>query len=108
MRDYYLVMNTTAEYPVRLSIREIEAIRAIIKELDLTARIYLFGSRTDINKKGGDIDLLVLSSTLCGRDKRNIRIELCSRLGEQKFDINIAKDNSAPFVKIALQGGIEL
>ena len=102
-------MKTAEDYPVRLSNKEREVIRTIIKESDPTAQIYLFGSRTDITKKGGgDIDLLILSSTLRGRDKRKIRIDLCSHLGEQKFDIIIAKDNSTPFVRIALEGGVEL
>lgn len=101
-------IKTVEEYPVRLSLREIEVIRSVIRAIDPSARIVLFGSRADSSKKGGDIDLLILSSSLHGQDKRTIRMNLCSQLGEQKIDIIISKDASAPFTRIALQGGIDL
>ena len=101
-------IRTVTEFPVRLSNKEIEVIRSVIKESDPSARIFLFGSRTDITKKGGDIDILILSSALVGRDKRDIRMNLCSLLEDQKIDIIIAKEISTPFVKMALKGGIEL
>ena len=59
-------------------------------------------------EKGGDIDLLILSSKLAERDKRAIRIGLCRELGEQKIDLVIACDTSRPFVQIALAEGKEL
>ncbi len=46
---------------VRLTEEEIKMIRKIIKKYDPDAKIILFGSRTDLTKKGGDIDLLVIS-----------------------------------------------
>jgi hypothetical protein len=54
------------------------------------SRLLLYGSRTDITKKGGDIDLAI---ELFGAvdDKfaltRSLRQGLCARLGEQKFDL---------------------
>lgn len=106
--DHSLPIRTVEEHPVRLSFSDIEVIRSVIRTIDPSARIVLFGSRADNTKKGGDIDLLILSSSLHGRDKRTIRMNLCSQLGEQKIDIIISNDPSAPFVKIALQGGIDL
>lgn len=100
--------RTAEELSVRLTPHEIEEIRSVIRSSDPMARIFLFGSRTDIVKKGGDIDLLILSSSLLERDKRNIRMNLCSSLEEQKIDIIISKDSSSPFVKIALERGVEL
>lgn len=101
-------MRTLDDGPVRLTDQEIDAIRTIIKTADPAARIILFGSRADVTSKGGDIDLLILSSILRGRDKREIRMNLCSLLGDQKIDVIIAKDTEAPFVRIALTGGVEL
>ncbi len=49
---------------MRLKSYEISVIKDCIEALDKDARIYLFGSRTDNEKKGGDIDLLVLSHKL--------------------------------------------
>ena len=70
--------------------------------------IYLFGSRVDDQKKGGDIDLLILSQTLMPSDKRAIRGELWQSIGEQKIDLVIAHDTSEPFVRIALETGVRL
>ena len=46
---------------VRLKEGEIETIKGVILSFDPDAEIVLFGSRTDLGKKGGDIDLLVVS-----------------------------------------------
>ncbi|HWQ67094.1 MAG TPA: nucleotidyltransferase domain-containing protein [Methanospirillum sp.] len=106
--EYSQPIKTVEGHPVRLSLHEIEVIRSVVRTIDPSARIVLFGSRTDNTKKGGDIDLLIISSSLRGQDKRIIRMNLCSQLGEQKIDIIVSNDISAPFVRIALQGGVDL
>jgi len=93
---------------VRLSPYEIESIKSSIFKYDDKATIYLFGSRADDKKKGGDIDLLVFSNTLNDIDKIKIEMALFEKIEEQKVDIVIAKDSSQPFVKIALKTGIRL
>ena len=93
---------------MRLKQSEQAAIRTAIENLDACACIYLFGSRVDDSKKGGDIDLLVLSKKLSGENKRAIRMKLHELIGEQKIDIIIALDDSDPFVKLALQTGVKL
>ena len=47
---------------MRLSDSEVQIVRKILHEEDPHGRIYLFGSRTDDIKKGGDIDLFFESS----------------------------------------------
>lgn len=42
---------------MRLSAQENETVRRVLSEADPYGRIYLFGSRADDIKKGGDIDL---------------------------------------------------
>jgi len=93
---------------MRLKEFEQAAILSTVKCLDSNARVYLFGSRVDDTKKGGDIDLLVMSASLTREDKRTIRIKLNELLGEQKIDIVLAADDSDPFVKLALEAGIKL
>lgn len=93
---------------MRLSPYEIESIKSSIFKYDDKATIYLFGSRADDKKKGGDIDLLVFSNTLNDIDKIKIEMALFEKIEEQKVDIVIAKDSSQPFVKIALKTGIRL
>ena len=47
---------------MRLSVREIETIRGVLHGADAHGTIYLFGSRADDAKKGGDIDLFFEAS----------------------------------------------
>lgn len=94
---------------MRLKPDEISAIKTTILSLDGDADIFLFGSRADDSKKGGDIDIVVLSRKLTtGDDKRAIKKALFSLLAEQKIDIILAADDSDPFVKLALQTGVKL
>ena len=93
---------------MRLAKFEIDAIKQSVYELDPNAKIFLFGSRTDDTKKGGDIDLLILSSRLTPADKFKIKVSLFKRLEEQKIDITIATDTQRPFVRLALRNGVPL
>jgi predicted nucleotidyltransferase len=96
------------EEALRLSEFEIDAIKKSIYHLDPGAEIFLFGSRVDDSKKGGDIDLLILSSNLTPSDKIKIKAFLFKVLEEQKIDITIAADTKKPFVRLALKNGVAL
>ena len=101
-------LNLKTPIIMRLSKTEIETISQTIRHLDNLARIYLFGSRVDDAKKGGDIDLLILSEKLSESDRGTIRLRLHEKLGEQKIDILIARDLSDPFVRVAFNEGAEI
>lgn len=72
---------------MRLTEKEIEAIRKIILGKDPNAEIHLFGSRARNDLAGGDIDLLVLSEALGFKDKISLLIALKEELGDQKIDL---------------------
>jgi predicted nucleotidyltransferase len=72
---------------MRLTKNEVETFKNKLNTLSKEAKIYLFGSRTDDSKRGGDIDLLVVSSKLTKRDLRELRVEFYKKFGEQKLDI---------------------
>ena len=95
---------------MRLTNHEITSIKQTIHELDSKAQIYLFGSRADDTKKGGDIDLLILSDKIENTLKTRIDIEIkiCDLIGDQKIDIIVAKDkhDARPIVQIALINGV--
>lgn len=74
---------------MRLDPKEIETLKSSLKELDRNAKIYLFGSRIDDNKKGGDIDLLVISRKLDKKSVRPLKHKFYENFGEQKKDIII-------------------
>lgn len=93
---------------MRLNQYEIQSIKDVVYSLDSNARIYLFGSRVDDDKRGGDIDLLIMSEKLTGRNVRKVRLALYDRIGEQKIDIIIASDLRKPFTRLAVEEGVLL
>ena len=97
---------------MRLTHQEVSIIKAAVNRRDPEAKTYLFGSRTDDGKRGGDMDLLVMSEKIDAGDKTtiitDIIMELHDRLGEQKIDMVVAADASRPFVRIALEQGVAL
>jgi uncharacterized protein len=93
---------------MRLKKDEITYIKNTISSFDPKATVYLFGSRVNDQLKGGDIDILIFSEIINLNIKRQIRIKLYDKLGEQKIDIVIARDKQKPFVRLALQNSIVL
>lgn len=74
------------------------------------AGVYLFGSRTNDDKKGGDIDILLLTDNkLEFRDVSKMRSVFHRTFGEQKIDIvNFTYAETDPFKEIALEQAIRL
>ncbi len=73
---------------MRLSEEKRNFIKKYVKELDNSARVFLFGSRTDDSKKGGDIDILIVSETPWNLIMKNYFEKLFHhKFGEQKIDI---------------------
>ncbi|MBI2968374.1 MAG: nucleotidyltransferase domain-containing protein [Bacteroidetes bacterium] len=94
---------------MRLSDFERMVIKNSIHSLDKTAKIYLFGSRTDVEKKGGDIDILVISQKLSFKDTPLICAFVFKDMEEQKIDFIMAKDpNESLFVKYIFEKAIPL
>ncbi len=98
---------------MRLSESEIRAIKESFLKTFKNGDIYLFGSRVDDTKRGGDIDLYIVLkeklpiSTLFDL-KIEFLIELQNRIGEQKIDIVISKDKNRPIEREAIENGIKL
>ena len=76
---------------MRLTSAEIDVLKTKLHTLSSQAKLYLFGSRVDDSKKGGDIDLLILDDTLSKKDLRTLRIDFFKNFGEQKLDIVLDK-----------------
>ena len=64
--------------------------------------VYLFGSRTDDNAKGGDIDLLILTEELVAKNTiRKIRVAFIKKFGWRKLDlVNLTHSNDSSFRKL--------
>ncbi len=100
-------------YKMRLSTYEIEAIKDTFKKVFRDGKIYLFGSRVDESKKGGDIDLFLdLPYKLETRElidkKSQFKLSLYERIGEQKIDVVISKDKDRSIEREALKTGVLL
>jgi predicted nucleotidyltransferase len=94
---------------MRITKEQVNLLKSELQKLSTEARLYLFGSRVDDEKRGGDIDLLIISNNLTKKDIRKLRIEFFKHFGEQKLDIVL--DNSKlekPFVKYILPKAIRL
>jgi predicted nucleotidyltransferase len=94
---------------MRLEQEQIIVLKQKLKSLCSNAKLYLFGSRVDNTKRGGDIDLLVVSDSLNKKDLRVLRLEFFKHFGEQKLDI-ILDDGKFrnPFSKLVIKKAILL
>jgi predicted nucleotidyltransferase len=76
---------------MRLTDFEIETITSLARRhFGDDARVYLFGSRTDDSKRGGDIDLFISNKNenlLTLNAKIHFLVELKKRIGDQKIDV---------------------
>ncbi len=76
--------------------------------------LWLFGSRVDLEKRGGDIDLYVetyLSQSEAVSKKMNFRGDLWRRIGEQKIDVVVnvlESDFELPIYESAKEEGVML
>ncbi|MBC7464502.1 MAG: nucleotidyltransferase domain-containing protein [Bdellovibrio sp.] len=84
---------------MRLNPKEVNAIVQAFADClsPITYKLYLFGSRADDNKKGGDIDLLVVVANEFKSDvaqkKTTIRSRIFDSIDEQKIDITVATED---------------
>jgi len=94
---------------MRLTSKEIDTIKSSVLALDAGAHVYLFGSRADDAKRGGDIDLLIEPNILTKQDLRKVRRQFFERFGEQKMDLVLDSgiDNQA-FIHMVKPTAVQL
>lgn len=101
---------------MRLTDQQRAIIRATVAEtFGAGAEVWLFGSRVDDSKRGGDIDLLIETdqSDLSAITRSEIAFlsKIQMKLGEQKIDVLLdypARKIRPPIFSIAKQTGILL
>jgi len=91
---------------LRLSEKEILIIKDVVSEFVANPKIYLFGSRLDDTKKGGDIDIFIISKDIDYEKKLKIRAKLKAFL-KKPVDVICHKNFARAIEKEALKG-IEL
>lgn len=98
----------TVDHAVRLTETQLKEIKMSVGRFDPEAQVYLFGSRTDMNAKGGDVDLLIVSESMDDKDRIPLKLALYDLLGEQKIDLIIARAPFSAFQKMVLDEGVRL
>jgi predicted nucleotidyltransferase len=89
---------------LRLSKDEVKFIKKTINSI-LESEIYIFGSRLDDNKKGGDLDIYLIPKE---KEDLSYKVGLIRMILEERLlipvDIVIAKDKNREIEKEALKG----
>lgn len=95
---------------MRISNEIVNFFKEEIKKIDASASVYLFGSRTDDTKKGGDIDILILSQQKIPlKQILKLKIKFYDIFGEQKLDIvNFTYDEKSAFKDLIIDNAIPL
>ncbi len=93
---------------MRLKKSEIDAIKSAINKYDNNAKVFLFGSRVDDSKKGGDIDLLIISDKIKLDEKLKIETSLDLLIDEQKIDLITTPELNSAFLKNIYKQSIQL
>jgi predicted nucleotidyltransferase len=95
---------------MRLTQGELETIKQVFLEVFENGEIYLFGSRLDDSKRGGDIDLFIKTAHKNKiLDKKISFLSLLKqKIGDQKIDVVISRDITRTIEQEALHKGIKL
>ncbi len=93
---------------MRLTQKQRVSIRDTFLNIFKNGEIYLFGSRVNDMKKGGDIDLYLVVKESKNLMKKKIKflVELKRKIGEQKIDIVFNKDKTRAIEIVAIKNGI--
>lgn len=99
---------------MRLSEFEIESIKSLANyHFGKNVQVFLFGSRTRNNQRGGDIDLFIRNSNgeqLNIRKKIDFITDLVLRIGDQRIDVVLdhKEARKSVFFETIYQTGIQL
>jgi len=95
---------------MRLSSKYQSVIKKYFKQYFPGGEIYLFGSRVDDSKRGGDIDLYLVLKEYGNLFENKIKFlaRVKRELGEQKIDVVFNLDNTRLIEKEAMKWGIKL
>lgn len=96
---------------MRLQQKIIQKIKNIVTQImGEHARVSLFGSRLDKDKKGGDIDLLITADpeqyTL--QNKIKLLVALKRQIGDRKIDIVFDEEKESIFLRQVKQQAVRL
>jgi predicted nucleotidyltransferase len=103
-----MILQLRVIFFMRITEHERKTIVDAVNDIDPNAKVWLFGSRTDDNKKGGDIDIGILSIKIDVMEEIEIKQKMFDKMGEQKIDLVVSKDGKEAFFKYTVTKGILL
>ena len=92
---------------LRLRKEEIKTIKTLITQNLGECEIYIFGSRTDLNKKGGDVDIYIIPKN---RVKFEQKLRLATELEDallRPVDLIISSNPNRP-IEIEAKKGVKI
>ena len=115
-KNHSIVPMLKYKHPLRLSMHDRVAIEVLFRKYFAgTDSLWVFGSRVDMTRKGGDIDLYIetnIKDTKEAMDKRSkFWGDLQRELGEQKIDIvlnTISDKYDLPIHEVARSEGLKI
>jgi len=95
---------------LRITEHEKNAIVEAVRAVDPDAQVWLFGSRVDDSKKGGDIDIAIFSDKINKDVMQKIKVSQLIRddIGEQRIDIVTTSNGKEAIFRLAVAEGIQL
>ena len=111
-----MIKKNKAMHPkIRLREYDVEAIKAAFKKnFGADDHLWIFGSRVELEKRGGDIDLYIETSESLEnayKKKRRFIGDLWATIGEQKIDVvlHLASDTEKKMIyEVAKKEGVML
>ncbi|WP_367264508.1 nucleotidyltransferase family protein [Nitratifractor sp.] len=90
---------------MRLTSREINLIKDSVRSTLGDVPVYLFGSRVDESKRGGDIDLYIIAPLQNDRFRKTMRLKTrLEDLLHKPVDIVVSRDRNRPIEREAIKG----
>lgn len=95
---------------MRLSSEAVHVIQEAFLRVFEKGELYLFGSRVDDSRKGGDIDLYVVADhrDRMGEKRIEFLTQIKRQIGDQRIDLVIERGTKRPIDEIATSQGLLL
>jgi predicted nucleotidyltransferase len=95
---------------MRLSPVVVQVIKDAFLDVFGKGELYLFGSRLDDARKGGDIDLYIATDNRdrLGEKRIEFLTQIKQHIGDQRIDLVIERGTNRPIDKIAISEGLLL
>lgn len=95
---------------MRLSQATAEAIRDVFLQVFVNGELYLFGSRVDDARKGGDIDLYIVADDMhhLGEKRIEFLTRVKRRIGDQRIDLVVDRGTRRAIDVLAKAEGVLL